>query len=410
MSRGRTAALAAGALALFLASWSLLHHGALGRGQVTDIPVYQRYANAVRHGKVPYRDFRLEYPPGALPVILLPSLRMRSDRDWFGLQHWLDREMAIAGCLTLLGSVLCLRELGAGTKRTAAALGLAALSPLLLGSVVLTRFDFWPTALAALALAALFRRRLEVAAILLACAIGTKLWPAVLLPPVLVWIARTYGRRAAAQWAAIVAALLAAVYVPFAVMSASGVGHSFHAQLGRPLQIESLGSSVLLAAHHLFGATVRVTSGFGSRNVHGPGSGAVELATTLAGAVALVAVWLLFARGPATLQRLATSCAASVAALLAFGKVFSPQFMIWLVPFVVLAAGTRGLAAGALLAAGLVLTQSWFPRHYFALANHLAAAQSAEVLARNLVVLALAVVLAWPRTEPAPVRVPAAPR
>jgi uncharacterized membrane protein len=388
------------AMGVFLGSWSLLHHGFLGRDQITDITTYVRFGNAVKFGdKVPYRDFRLEYPPASLPVLLPPTIRMQSRKDDFGYRHWFDREMAVCGCLALLGTALCLRALGAGRRRTIAALGLFAVSPLLLGSVILTRFDLWPAALAVLALAAVLSRRPAVSAVLLGVAIGAKLWPAVIFPLALVFIARNEGRRAAAVWTGVVTAVLAAIFVPFAVIAPAGFRHSFYLQFARPLQIESLGSAALLVGHHLVGTTAHSTSGFGSQNLTGPGAEAAALATSIAGVLALLAVWALFIRGPATAERLVTHVAAAIAVLLAFGKVFSPQFMVWLVPFVVLVGGARGIAANALLVAGLVLTQSWFPRSYWALSKHLAGTQVAEVLARDLVVVALAFVLAWPRSE-----------
>jgi hypothetical protein len=200
----------------------------------------------------------------------------------------------------------------------------------------------------------------------------------------------------AGGWSAAVAAVLAVIFLPFAVLAPGGVGHSFHSQLARPLQLESLGSAILIAVHRVAGTTLHVTGSFGSQNLTGPGAHAVELVTTIAGLIALVAVWALFARGPATGARLATHSAAAVAALLAFGKVFSPQFVIWLVPFVLLVGGLRGLAAGALLAAVLGLTHAWFPHHYWALAQGFAPAQAGELLARDLCVVALFVVLVWP--------------
>ena len=394
MTRAAWSALVVVALCLFVLSWSLLHQGSLGRGQITDTGTYQSYGDAIARGAVPYRDFKLEYPPGALPVFVLPSLGHEGNRAAY--DRWFDREMALCGCLALLGTALCLRALRAGPIRSAAALGFFGVSPLLIGSVALTRFDFWPAALAVFALAALLSDRPVPAAVLLGCAIGTKLWPAAILPLFAVLLVQTRGPRATAVWTAGVGAVLAAIFLPFTILAPGGVGHSFHSQLARPLQLESLGSAVLIAVHRVAGTTLHVTGSFGSQNVTGPGAHAVELVTTLAGLIALAAIWVLFARGPATGGRLATHSAAAVAALLAFGKVFSPQFVIWLVPFVLLAGGLRGVASGTLLAAVLGLTHAWFPHHYWALAQGFGPTQAGELLARDLCVVALVVVLVWP--------------
>jgi uncharacterized membrane protein len=250
-------------------------------------------------------------------------------------------------------------------------------------------------ALAVFALAALLWERPLSAAVLLGLAIGAKLWPAALLPLFVAWLVRTRGRRAALLWTVGLVAVLAAIFLPFAVLAPGGVGHSFHAQFARPLQLESLGSAVLIAVHHATGTTLHVTTSFGSQNLTGPGAHAAAHDTTIAQALALAAVWVLYGRGPASGTRLATHSAAAVAALLAFGKLFSPQFVIWLVPFVLLVGGLRGLVADALLLAVLGLTHAWFPHHYWQLAR-LAPTQSGELLARDLCVVALFFVLAWP--------------
>jgi len=400
VSRAGSAALAAAALGLFLGSWSLLHHGTLARGQITDTGLYQRYGDAMAHGQVPYRDFRLEYPPGALPVFALPSLAHEGDRNAY--DRWFDRLMALCGCIGIAGAALVLRALGAGVARTAAALGLVAISPLLVGSVVLSRFDLWPASLAVLALAALLHERLVLAALGLGAAIAAKLWPAVLAPLVVVHVWRTRGPRAAAAWAAGLVLVDAAVFLPFAALSPAGLQASFHAQIARPLQLESLAGAVLVALHHVAGTSLHVVTSYGSQNLDGTGTHAAEVATTIAGALALTTVWALYARSPAGGERLVAHAAASVAATLAFGKVFSPQFAIWLVPLVPLVRGRRGVAAGALLAATLVLTQLWFPRHYWPLAQGFAQRESWLLLARDLAVVALAAVLAWPRREHEP--------
>jgi ABC-type multidrug transport system fused ATPase/permease subunit len=113
-------------------------------------------------------------------------------------------------------------------------------------------------------------------------------------------------------------------------------------------------------------------------------------------AVALVAVWVVFARGPATRERLVQASAAVLVVFVALGKVLSPQFLIWLIPVVPLVRGRRGLWASTLLLAALVLTQLWFPFHYWRFVNHFTARESWLVFARDLVLVALAAVLALP--------------
>ena len=46
-----------------------------------DVPLYQSFGDRMVEGEVPYRDFRVEYPPGSLPAFVLPSLVARADGD-----------------------------------------------------------------------------------------------------------------------------------------------------------------------------------------------------------------------------------------------------------------------------------------------------------------------------------------
>src|SRR5215475_11783581 len=66
--------VAAIASAIFLVSWGLVHDWFWAHGTLVDWPTYQTYGDAIKAGRVPYRDFAVEYPPGALAVFVLPSL------------------------------------------------------------------------------------------------------------------------------------------------------------------------------------------------------------------------------------------------------------------------------------------------------------------------------------------------
>jgi hypothetical protein len=116
----------------------------------------------------------------------------------------------------------------------------------------------------------------------------------------------------------------------------------------------------------------------------------------------LAALWLWFARRPRDTETLVRACVAAVCLFVAFGKVLSPQYMIWLIPLVPLVRGRRGLVAGAVFALALVLTQLWFPDRYWNLVYGFGGYESALVLVRDLVLLALLAVLAWPERRRLP--------
>jgi 8-oxo-dGTP pyrophosphatase MutT (NUDIX family) len=383
-----------GALALFLGAWWSVHHGWFGRGQIIDLPVYQTYGNAILDREVPYRDFGVEYPPGALPVFVLPAIGTSGDDD-SGYRRWFEAEMWACGAILLFATALSLRALRAPPRRRWAVLAFVALVPLLLGSVVLTRFDLWPAALAAAALAALLSHRVRIGHGLLGAAVLAKLWPAVLAPLALAYVWRTRGRREALACLGIFAGTIAVAVLPFVVLSPGGVWDSFAGQASRPLQIESLGAALSIAAHHVFGTGVRMVGSHGSQNLAGGAPDAIALLQTLLQVGAIVGIWIWYARRAGGYD-LVRASAAVVTAFVAFGKVLSPQFMLWLVPFVPLARGRRGVAASALLGLGLVLTQAWFPQRYWDYALGFDGSVTALVVARDLVLVALLGVLLAP--------------
>ena len=171
------------------------------------------------------------------------------------------------------------------------------------------------------------------------------------------------------------------------------VWDSLSNQASRPLQIESLGAGFLLVAHHVLGTGVTLESSHGSQNLAGGAPDALAATQSVLQAAALVATWILFARGPASPSRLLLASAAALVAFVSLGKVLSPQFLIWLIPVIPLVVGRRGLAAATLLAAALVLTQLWFPYRYWDLALRFGALESWLVLVRDLVLVALFAIL-----------------
>jgi hypothetical protein len=370
---------------------------------VTDIALYQAYGERIADGIVPYRDFGFEYPPGALPAIVLPALVTGSLHAY---RIVFVAEMAIVGVLGVLVLDVALRRLALPRRERVLALAVVALTPLLLGGVILTRFDLVPAALVvgALALAVAGRRR--AAALVVGIGTAVKLYPALLLPPLAIDAWRRGGRRELAIVLGLAAAPIVLAYAGFLVIAPDGVLDSLGRQVGRPLQIESLGAGILLVLHHAVGMGLGWTSGSGSQNLTGTGAGTLAVLQGVAQVAAVVLVWVSYARGPSTTERLVRHAAASVVAFVALSKVLSPQFLVWLVLLVPLVGGPRRRVAMVLTVVACALTTIWFPARYWDLVRDFDPLSSWLVLLRGLVLLGLLAALTWPATERAPARSP----
>ncbi|MFN8224556.1 MAG: glycosyltransferase family 87 protein [Gaiellales bacterium] len=357
--------------------------------QVSDVTLYRAYGERIAHGLVPYRDFDLEYPPGSLPVFALPALVSESRTGFAVALAVLLGLVAVAGIVVFGWTE---RREGIGVS-SLSAVWLAVVAPVVLGALLFTRYDLLPAVLTIATLAALLAGRPRLGGVVLGVAIAVKLYPVVLLPIAVAWAARRHG-RAAAQWVAgLAVGVPALAYLPFAVVAPGGVAWSIGHQLSRPLQIESLGSSLLLAAHQLGLVELSWSSGHGSQNLDGRAAATLAVVSSIVQLAVLVLVWWRFARGPATSARLVVHSAAAVVAFVAFGKVLSPQYLIWPLFLVPLAAALRGRTALGLYAAAATFTALWFPARYWELVREFDPVSSWLVLARNLALVVLVVVL-----------------
>jgi predicted membrane-bound dolichyl-phosphate-mannose-protein mannosyltransferase len=394
-----TAAFAVLGMLGFVAAWWVLtflqHRGVYGNLVITDTPIYKPFADAIRAGQFPYRDFALEYPPAALPVFLLPAL-LAPDPTLEAYTQAFQTVMLICGTLATGCVAVTIVALHWDRWRAAGGLALAAAGPLIIGPAVLSHFDLWPAALTALALALIVGGRERWGAVTIGVATMAKVYPILILPLAVALAWRRQGRREGLICAAFGVGTAAVILLPFAILAPDGVLGALERQVARPLQIESLGAAALVILNGLSGLEVTVTNSFGSQNLSGGPADGVAIVQTLVLVASVAAVWWWFARGPRTNQLFVIAAAAAVSADVAFGKVFSPQYLIWLVPLIPLVDGVRGrLVAVAFVAAG-ILTQAYFPGRYFDLADNLDPAVAGIVLLRDLCLVAIAAALVIP--------------
>ena len=351
---------------------------------VNDLYVYGVYADLLHAGQLPYVDFGFEYPPlAAIPIWLagVPGLEDPTYAVSFGV--------LMALCL-LAAQQLAARLAGGGRAGLTVAWLLVA-SPVLIGASLRTHFDALPIALALGGLLALARDRHALGFALLGVGTMTKLFPGLLAVIALVWLAGGRGEwRAAWRGAAVFAAVLIAISLPLA---GAGYVESFRFHLDRPVQIESTAASVLFA---LGGSDVTGTNlrpdRFKSNGLDGGHADVVEGVFTFLLVLALWAVaWL--AAQSRDARHMVLCGFAALLAFVTLGKVFSPQYVIWLAPFAALAWAWGRRAVALLTAAAIVLTHLEFPSRYFDLIN-VQTEVVVIVAARNALLLAALATLA----------------
>jgi len=332
-----------------------------GQYDVSDIGIYQELAAFMDEGLLPYRDFDLEYPPLATLLFAAPG-----HSDDFGLYlRWFSVEMyciaaALVAIVVATAAALWPRDRRMWVVAVAAPLAIAAV-----GTIVENRFDLAVALALAGAVFCLTRRRPLLAAAILGLGFAVKLTPALLLPLVLI-MAGSPKRIAGALATFSVTALLP--FLPYLVMAPGGVLGLFTYHLERPLQIESvLGTPILLG--RAFGSTrVDIVTSYGSQGIASSAAEAAATAGTVLMVAAVVGVTYLTWRKRALIatrpELLPVAALAFVLAGMAFGKVLSPQFLIWLVPLAPLVV-VRDAWLGGLVFVVLLLTQIGFPGMYW---------------------------------------------
>jgi uncharacterized membrane protein len=329
---------------VYLVACAVAYGGLFSHAYPGDVGTYAEYGRAlVLHGRIPYRDFYDEYPPGSVLLFALPALIWNA--------HYVlvfKLLMTASG----LGFTACaawtVHRLGLSGWRLAPVV----LAPVLMGPVFLNRYDPLPAFLVSLALVALLKGQEKLSGGLLGAGTALKLYPAVVVPVAIRRVRSLVGAGAAYL---ITGAVLV---LPFFALAPGGVGYSLWTQAKRHLQIESFGASILLAGSKLGIHHVGWIRGKpGSIDIGGTLADSVGVLSSLLAVVLVLAVAWVFWKGPDDDERMVTAWAAAVSAWVVFGKVLSPQYLTWLVPLVPLAAGRNGRRAVVVWFAVLAITQ-----------------------------------------------------
>lgn len=305
-----------------------------------DIEMYDRAATQVLQGLCPYRDFSFEYPPLALVPIVLPKVVVSP----FSSEHEpYARLFAVEYALVSVIMSLVIARLnsrlwpGRSPRVAVVLLSLLIISTLPYGA---WRFDFFPALTTLLAFWVVVQNRPGLAGVLMGVGIAAKIYPGVLVPVVCAsYVARGNWRSTGRIVGATLATVVVIVLPVWAVAQQNFWSFlSYHSSRG--LQLESVMSGVVLIAYKLGWTTVTPAHRFGAREILGPMSDSIVpiIPVALAAGTALVALSA-YRHSRRTLERdsgrlLLNHVTAAIALFILTNKVLSPQFLIWLMPFI----------------------------------------------------------------------------
>jgi hypothetical protein len=360
-------------------------------GASDDVLEFERYARLLVNGSVPYRDFQVEYPPGAFaPWVAAGPFGPADD---YARRFVLAMGLASVVCALLTTATV--RRLHVPAGRSAFAIGAAVATPVLLGAFAYQRFDYWPAMLVAAALCAFAFERFTLVGAAIGVGMAAKLWPILVLPTTIL--------AAPGRWRTIGLAFAIAVgvlFMPAVLLAPAEVAASVRDQVSRPLQIESLGGSVVIAADAVEGSSFTPVWANRSWAIGGATARPLAVATGILGGLVVAALVVGAVRrrprdGPDAWLLIRTS-AGIVVAIIAFGRVLSPQYLVWLMPFGPLLIASRrrdDVAAGLLITLAIALTGVEFPGYYYDLLPHPTATSAGVLLGRNVMLLAASIVL-----------------
>ena len=284
--------------------------------------------------------WKMEYPPFALVFMVIPRLF-----GWIAETYevFYVIEVFVFMVIGLIYTDKLAEHFGKNRKN--AMLAYSVLMVLLL-EFVTDRYDIFPAVLTLMSFYYFVKNRYFWAFLLIAVGMMTKLYPALLFPVYFLALVAKDQWKDAFKGTAVFAAVSLIIIVPVMIIDMDMITYFIEYHADRPLQIETLAASLIYPLSMFGLTTVTITSAkdpgsFGSDNLIGTVPDAVVGFLTPLMIVCVLALCAFFffvyrkADEDGRLKALGIAVAGVMMVFMLFGKVFSAQYLIWVVPPVV---------------------------------------------------------------------------
>jgi hypothetical protein len=403
--RRRRKAMVAAVIAIFLLTRAIGgylsdHPEAYGSNRADgtgDVHLYDYFTWEMRHdGSAAYRDLHMEYPPGAIPVMMVPRyVRIVSYRTEFIV-------------LMIAFDALGLWALARIARRGGTWWGFSAWMVLvpLLGIVSYTRFDMLVAVALVWAIERAMAGKWKQVGVLLGVGAAVKLVPFALVPLVFFVVPRRQRRGfLLATFGVIALALL-----PFAFQLGAMYDSVWHYHTGRGIEAESLWGAGTMVARWVWDYPVTIVA---SHRAYDAQAAVAPLLKTVSNVVCLGVLgfcgYLASRTRRDDIGQMSLLLFGALTVLIGFGSVYSPQYLLW-----VIALGSAALAlqpraaapAMAVLGVAVGLAHIEFPLWFWDLLFFDKGGALIVLTVRDVltVVAGVLALWGWRRSRPVPAR------
>ncbi|MBT8366700.1 MAG: DUF2029 domain-containing protein, partial [Deltaproteobacteria bacterium] len=315
-------------------------------------------------GFTPYAAFKVEYPPGALVLMVLPRIFTEAPIVYGYLFAFmmLLADLAILLCLDRMAALVFGSQIHGDTVRRykSTLLGLIyVLFTAFFGRLLFQHDDLIVALLLTAVIYAALRKKTAVVDVLLAVGIWLNLTALVWLP--LLWWYGFVGRdeplsskrilkisefmRALLPRVAVLAGSLAVLFLPFILLAGRSLAYMVQFHLARGTQLESTAAGILMMAAKIFGVELSTEFTHHSMHLSGELGSQGAVVSAILSIIVFVVLTIYLARrmydqreASARDGLLIRGLPAVILALLATSKVFMPQYLVWIAPLAALLA------------------------------------------------------------------------